>query len=614
MLAATLIALAVLAPAPATAAGTPRTMRLTADRIAFYYDRFLVEADGNVKLSTGDGLTVTGSTMTMDLKNNRFMIAGSVHVDAPTGTQDGAALADFMDFNRVYFVPISTEPDRWTFLDGDYAHPIKGREMPGDTFAFPDLTGNIPYLYARSAVIGEKTFVRFGGVTLMIGTARAAPLPAFYINYSDNTRLAQNSLNGAIYDATWQFAGNANSISALHFRYDNVNKAYASLEQHFASKNAYAVLSLNPLTRPQKQYNVITDYQPTRRLEFHSFTQFNALQHGFSSPDQEQHVTNARVTAAFPGLWASLTYQTVNYCLLGTSDRRDAAGAVTLYQGCGRNGSLVGAPLSLSHPQSLSLDFSSLDFPKHTALPLKLRLRAGIGFIHDGCNALYPATGACAGLQLLGGTAYPTIYDKYVGASAFAPSIKIGNPDRPYSLNVALDAQREWYSVPHSVLTADGIASISRVYSTALAAYASYEVRQISDRYNKPSDAAQLYPVDPNYVDPNFSSFSAFRGSSTLRTLALGLSFTPNPDLALNLLARKHTDFPVAVPGLFATPPLNVLGQYVTPYYLGQPPYDVTADVRLHVLKHYYLDVARTYYFNFGTLRWSPSFVIQVTQ
>lgn len=620
----TALAIALLlagsAATAASAASTPspqggsRTLHLSADRIAFYYDRFLVEADGHVRITTGDGLTVTGSTMTMDLKNNRFMVAGGVHLDSPTGKQDGAALADFMDFNRVYFVPITSEPDRWTFVDGDYTHPVKGREMPGDTFNFPDLSANLPYLLARGAVIGENRYARFEGVTLMTGTAKTLPLPTYYINYSADPKLAQNSLNGAVYDATLQFAGNANSISALHTRYDVINHLYESFEQHFASKNAYAVLSVNPLTRPLKQYNIVTDYQPTDTFEVHSFTQFNALQRGFTTPDQEQHVTNIRATAGFRSFSASLTYQTVNYCLLGTKDQRNAAGVITVNQACGRNASLIGQPLSLSHPQTWSLDFSTLDFPKHSALPFKMRLRGGIGFIHDACTAFDSTTASCAGLQILNGAHYPTIANKYVGASGSLSSIRIGNPDRPFVLNVVLDGQRQWYSVPHNVTTIDGLASISRVYGSKVAAYASYEVRQISDRYNKASDASQLYPVNPIYVNPNFSSFSAFQGSATFRTLALGIDYTPTNNFAFNILARKHTDFPIAVPGLFATPATNVIGQSISGYFLGQPPYDVSGELRVRVLRHYYLDIARTYYFNFGTLKWSPTFVIQVTQ
>jgi len=615
---------ATAAPALAVpAAPQHRTMHLSADSIAFYYDRFLVEADGNVRVTSGDGLTITGSTLTWDLKNNRFMIAGDVKVQSPTGTQEGAALADFLDFNRVYFVPVTSEPDRWTFEDGDYATPIKGREMPGDTFAFPDLSHNLPYLYAKSAVVGERDYVRFQNVTTTLGRAKSLPLPTYYITYSADPNLAQNSLSGANWDGTWQFAGNRNSISAIHLRYDQINHGFVAFEQHLASKKAYAVFSINPLTRSSKFFNLVTDYRFGDRTELHTFTDLHTVQSGFKLPEQAQHVSSVRLTQAFDTFSSSLTYSTVNYCLLGITPVRTIPGRDPVYQACGSGSSTVGQPLSASHPQQWSLDFSSIDFPKRATAPLKARLRAGIGYLHNPCAHDDPATLRCdlGGLQLLGPqghqTVYTSIYTKYVGGTVYAPSIKLNpndNPRKVYYLNASLDAQRQWYSVPHHIDQIDGIASVSRVFNTALAAYASYEIRQTNDRYNSAADRALVYPPNVPYVDPNFASFSAFAGSSTFRTYSLGASFTPNPDFAFNVLARKHVDFPIPVPGLFSPPPYDVLGQFVSNYYLGQPPYDVTGEVRVRVLHHYYLDVSRTYYFNYGNLRWSPSFVIQVSQ
>ena len=128
----------ILASAAALAQNAPITLLyLNAKSINFYYDRFLLEADGNVRLRTSDGFTVTGDAFSMDLKLNRFMVAGHVTLHDASGTVSGAAISDFLDFKRIYFVPVTSEPDRWTFLNGDLAHPAKGRVMPGDVFYFP---------------------------------------------------------------------------------------------------------------------------------------------------------------------------------------------------------------------------------------------------------------------------------------------------------------------------------------------------------------------------------------------------------------------------------------------------------------------------------------------
>ena len=56
-----------------------------------------------------------------------------------------------------------------------------------------------------------------------------------------------------------------------------------------------------------------------------------------------------------------------------------------------------------------------------------------------------------------------------------------------------------------------------------------------------------------------------------------------------------------------------VVGQPLYGNYLGQPPNDITGDVRFKFLPHLQVEVARTYYFHFGSTNWSPSFVVLVT-
>ena len=183
-------------------AATPATIvRLHADRVAFYFDRYLVEADGNVEVTTSDGTRITGDTFSMDLKLNRFLIASNVHLRSKGGNIDGAAIADFLDFKRVYFIPVIAKPDRWTYENGDYTKPLKGREMPGDAFYFPDTSSSPLYLTARGATIDAKTWVRFQDVvSRALGVS--IPIPTQYFNFGANPDLAQNSLAGANLDLT----------------------------------------------------------------------------------------------------------------------------------------------------------------------------------------------------------------------------------------------------------------------------------------------------------------------------------------------------------------------------------------------------------------------------
>jgi hypothetical protein len=135
-------------------------IHLKAKQIAFYYDRFVVTAQGNVALTTSDGLQVRGDVFTMDLRLNRFLVAGDVRVRTKVGSYSGVALSDFIDFDRVYFIPVTSEPDRWTFLDGDFAHPVLGRVMPGDAFEFASTGGETPSYVASGAVIGANAYLR----------------------------------------------------------------------------------------------------------------------------------------------------------------------------------------------------------------------------------------------------------------------------------------------------------------------------------------------------------------------------------------------------------------------------------------------------------------------
>ncbi|MBV8727413.1 MAG: hypothetical protein JO233_06475, partial [Candidatus Eremiobacteraeota bacterium] len=92
-------------------------IRLSANQVEFYYDRFVIQADGNVNVALPGGVDVTGDAFSMDLRLHRFLVAGNVAISAGAQTLHGAAMSDFLNFHRVYFVPVTDQPDRWTYLD-----------------------------------------------------------------------------------------------------------------------------------------------------------------------------------------------------------------------------------------------------------------------------------------------------------------------------------------------------------------------------------------------------------------------------------------------------------------------------------------------------------------
>jgi hypothetical protein len=566
-----------LAPTSARAAET--VIHLQADRIDFYYDRYLVEANGHVRVTISDGEYMTGDTFSMDLKLNRFLIASHVHLRSPGGNLDGAAISDFLTFRRIYFVPVITKPDRWTYENGNLTKPLKGRAMPGDVFYFPDLSHAHVSYSAKSAVISANQFVRFHDVRTL---GQALPLPSFYVYFGSSQDLAQNSLSGANYDATWNATGNANSISAIHVRYDSYNHAYLSFEQHLAGTDPheYAVFSVNPLTKEAKFWNLITGEHIGSKFQVNTFSQLYTFQSWLTQPSASAQTTYVSLIQAFPHSSLQSFFNTTNYNLLG-----------------------YGAPAALNHPNFDTMTWTSFN-NRIFKTPLYLQYSYGFGYNHDEFRPL----------QDYGGVEYTTIWNHLFGATFSLPNVKIGNPDKRYALyylNADFNWQRQWYSVPHHVNSQNTTLSLSRQFSRLLNAYLTYNVANASDLYNQ-GGYAPYVPSVPG--EPPDEAFSAFRGASTQRQTNLGLTYSASPDLVTSLVVTHHDDFPAAYPNLFTPPPLNAIGQYEYSNYLGWPPWEMTGEVRARILSHLVVDVQRGYFFHFGSQIWTPQFVVQFSQ
>jgi hypothetical protein len=607
------------APAPTATPAPPRTvLYLTASRIDFYYDRFLLEGDGKVRVRTSDGFTVTGDAFSMDLKLNRFMVAGHVTLHDATGTVSGAAISDFLDFRRIYFVPVTTEPDRWTFLDGDLVHPAKGRVMPGDAFYFPVVTQR-PSVTATGAVIETKTYVRFVNSHTYFGGAEI-PLGTDVVNFSSTQFFAQNTLSGASVDLTWNMAGSPNALTALHLRYDPTYKTYLSVEQHLVGDHEYAIFSVNPATRAEKWYNLALYEKLGSRFQIQSFTQYYAQQNWLDMPRASQQTTYLSATYAFPHSYVSATSQLTNYNMLGPA---------SLFA----PNTVAG---SLDHPSQVQLTATSFQ-NKIPGLPISEQIYEGYGFNHDsvggdqytqGFNGTAPIP--VPGLQAYGAPCadqhgaknpplyfcpvYTTIWNTVFGFNLFTQSIKLNQPSNPnetYYFTASYNKQYQWNSLPHWISTDSENFTISREFARSLNAYVGYQILNVGDHYIN----GGYTPCEPVGSDWCPLSFTSFRGVSTLRTTSLGINIVPDPEFNFSLLVRHHDDFPIPVPGTFALPPNNILGQPLYSSYLGQPPYDATGDIRFKVWTHGLLDVSRTFYWYgnpYRTQFWQPSFVIQL--
>jgi hypothetical protein len=185
--------------------------------------------------------------------------------------------------------------------------------------------------------------------------------------------------------------------------------------------------------------------------------------------------------------------------------------------------------------------------------------------------------------------------------------------------NTYLDASFQknltWNSTPHFIDDTTTNVSISRSFGYKFLGYAGYSVRNLGDYYANGLQA-QYYPGFVPVVDGvPYPGYAAFHGVATFRTASLNLTYNNGGNFSASLTARKHNDFPRPIPNFFAQPPLDVLGREIGGQnYLGEPPYDVTADVRARINDHMTIDLSRAYYFNFGNRGWSPQFVIQIGQ
>ena len=75
-----------------------------ADRVVYYSNRYIVTGEGHVRVRLSDGTMLTSELFSMDLKLNRYLLAGDVHIDGDGVHEVGAGFAGYPDFDRSYFL------------------------------------------------------------------------------------------------------------------------------------------------------------------------------------------------------------------------------------------------------------------------------------------------------------------------------------------------------------------------------------------------------------------------------------------------------------------------------------------------------------------------------
>jgi hypothetical protein len=566
------------ATSSALAARETTSLDLSARGVAYDANRFVVTADGNVRVRLSDGTVITGETFSMDLKANRFLVAGNVRIDGPTIHQSGAAFSSFLNTGREYFIPSSGTPDRWTYFGNDYRDTHPGREQPGDAFFFPETTTR-PYIKAGGAEIIPGTNARFDNAQILTAGVYI-PLPRYVVTFSANPNFYQNGFAGARFDVGIPYNGSEHSLSALHIRNDAISGTYLSFDQHFVWGPDYIVISANPLTQEQKQYNLIGYDRLSPNSDFRGFYQLNVQQQGFvSRPLDAGSYENVQSDLAWKHIgFFTVTADETNWELLGIAPYDNYLHRRT-------------------HPEDALLSFTSNRADFGQKVPFALSWTAGLGYAHDQYGEGY-----YNGEQTLpnGGYGPPTLWYHFLSASLTTPrGILLGKKNNDPRLNFVATKQIEWDPIEGvKVESSTETASMSRGFDfNRVNTYLAYNVTETAALAGANQNV--YFPAPPNVFCGAYGCFgglSAFRGLSTSRGYTAGFIYQPDAYFGFSLTGHRYYDTPAPVQG-----------------YFGQPPWQLTADVHFRLARQIGLDLQRAYYFNFASLRWSPQTYIQFT-
>ena len=569
---------ALLAPQIARAEAT-KSIELHADVVDYFSNRFILTGDGNVRARLSDGTVISGDTFSMDLKLNRFLIAGDVHIDGPKVHQIGAAFAGYPDLDRNYFLEEGDAPDRWTYFGQDFSDTHKGRQQPGDAFYFPDLSAEKPYIVSNAATVFLKNNVEFpiGARITILGVD--LPTPGFVINFSANPNFYQNAFSGATFDIGIPFHGAADAISAAHIRYDNYRGLYTSFDQHFVHNLDYAVFSVDPLTQEERQFNAILYKKLSPATEARFFFQESTLQHLPYEPEEAATFSNFVFNARVGRYAVGLNADQFNDSLLADAPN---AFATTGERAAG-------------HPFDMALTVQSFEdefrFFRHLGVPIKFQYRAGYGYNYDSYG-LPTLQGDFAGFN---GAQYKYIGQTFLGATVYTAPVRIA---KLTTISAKIDKFEQWYTLPHHTITTDASTTVAYTPTAVRrpAFFVSYDIFNIGDFYG--AQQRDAYPAFINTVTTaccgKHSGLAAFDGFATLHTLTGSMIYTPTQYFAFTAAMQSFRNFPAGVPGLG-----------------GQAPYELTLDVRVRLAKQVLVDVGRSYYFNFGGELWSPQFGVQ---
>jgi hypothetical protein len=539
-----ILACVVATPRPASAT---ETYRLSAKRVAFYTNTFILQGSGNVQVDIGGERQISADFFSMDVRGNRFVVAGNVHLRGPDVDDSFAALSVDLVAQRAYAIVANSAVERWAFSQNDFAHPQRDAQVPPDAFELPLITFPASKL-GHKIIIGARSYIRYGScVTQFIGGAGVyVPIPSCYVNAGDDPALAQSALAAANAGGEINLTGSANAVSGLFLIYDRVNGFYTALQENVASANAWAVFALTASGHPG--LSVIGALTPSDAFGVRVSTTVQSLAPTATSSITGFRYSDVRVSQALgPG-----------YAELFASTAADSG---------------TGSQFFPSQPSSAQFDFATPNEPIGSFAFGTMRI--GYGELHD-----------TFGLQQLGPTNYTTLGFGYLNAALSAPAIPIGgtDPRRRFELGLLAGQAIQRFSIPHETAITTTAATLTKALGSSTVSLG-YSIANVADRY-----------ADQQLAYPSFAG--GFDGLATFRTLTLGATAEASPQLTTSFTLHVHDDFPKPAQGLFPVVDAAPLGQNPYPYQLGEPPADVTLAVRLRLNPQLSLDITDTQFIN----------------
>jgi hypothetical protein len=213
-------------------ADVPAHVDIRAQAIAFYADRLLIAARGEVRMHAGSQ-TIHGDSLRYDLLHNTVLVTGGVHVSSAHGDFDAAAYALDLTMHTATVLQLSPLPATYALTGDDFTQAVQG-PPPQGAFTAADLGYERPYILSTHASIVPNAHVRFTPARFPTGSGMSVPSPSYLYSFVANPNffVPPATLPAFSFDQPYELLGSAHSLLAGHLRYGSSSGASLGVDEH----------------------------------------------------------------------------------------------------------------------------------------------------------------------------------------------------------------------------------------------------------------------------------------------------------------------------------------------------------------------------------------------